>query len=61
MTSISTDGTTADFYPFDISFLGLVATSIINEVKCVNRVVDDVTGKPPGRSNGSAGVIIECG
>jgi GMP synthase (glutamine-hydrolysing) len=44
----STDGMTADFYPFDTKFLGLVATRIINEVKGVNRVVYDVTSKPPG-------------
>jgi GMP synthase (glutamine-hydrolysing) len=44
----STDGMTADFYPFDMSFLGQVATRIINEVKGVNRVVYDVTSKPPG-------------
>ncbi|MBN9048051.1 MAG: glutamine-hydrolyzing GMP synthase [Rhizobiales bacterium] len=44
----STDGMTADFYPFDIAFLGRVATRIINEVKGVNRVVYDVTSKPPG-------------
>jgi len=44
----STDGMTADFYPFDMSFLGVVATRIINEVKGVNRVVYDVTSKPPG-------------
>jgi GMP synthase (glutamine-hydrolysing) len=44
----STDGMTADFYPFDMKFLGVVATRIINEVKGVNRVVYDVTSKPPG-------------
>src|ERR1700691_2666850 len=44
----STDGMTADFYPFDMSFLGTVATRIVNEVKGVNRVVYDVTSKPPG-------------
>jgi GMP synthase (glutamine-hydrolysing) len=44
----STDGMTADFYPFDANFLGTVATRIINEVKGVNRVVYDVTSKPPG-------------
>ncbi len=44
----STDGMTADFYPFDAAFLGRVATRIINEVKGVNRVVYDVTSKPPG-------------
>ena len=44
----STDGMTADFYPFDMNFLGRVATRIINEVKGINRVVYDVTSKPPG-------------
>lgn len=44
----STDGMTADFFPFDMKFLGHVATRIINEVKGVNRVVYDVTSKPPG-------------
>jgi GMP synthase (glutamine-hydrolysing) len=44
----STDGMTADFYPFDMSFLGRCATRIINEVKGVSRVVYDVTSKPPG-------------
>ena len=44
----STDGMTADFYPFDMDFLGRAATRIINEVKGVNRVVYDVTSKPPG-------------
>jgi GMP synthase (glutamine-hydrolysing) len=44
----STDGMTADFYPFDMRFLGHVATRIVNEVKGVNRVVYDVTSTPPG-------------
>src|SRR5690349_19205514 len=44
----STDGMTADFYPFDMKFVGHVATRIVNEVKGVNRVVYDVTSKPPG-------------
>ncbi len=44
----STDGMTADFYQFDMKFLGETATRIINEVKGVNRVVYDVTSKPPG-------------
>ena len=44
----STDGMTADFYPFDMKFIGMVATRIINEVKGVNRVVYDITSKPPG-------------
>ncbi|MEJ1994156.1 MAG: glutamine-hydrolyzing GMP synthase [Limibacillus sp.] len=44
----STDGMTADSYPFDHAFLSRVATRIINEVRGVNRVVYDVTSKPPG-------------
>ena len=44
----SVDGMTADFFPFDMAFLGRVATRIINEVRGVNRVVYDVTSKPPG-------------
>ncbi len=44
----STDGMTADFYPYDMAFLGRVATRIINEVKGINRVTYDITSKPPG-------------
>jgi GMP synthase (glutamine-hydrolysing) len=44
----SVDGMTADFYPFDMAFIGKVATRIINEVRGINRVVYDVTSKPPG-------------
>jgi GMP synthase (glutamine-hydrolysing) len=44
----STDGMTADFFPFEMGFLGRAATRIINEVRGVNRVVYDVTSKPPG-------------
>jgi GMP synthase (glutamine-hydrolysing) len=44
----STDGMTADYFPFDHNFLGRVANRIINEVRGVNRVVYDVTSKPPG-------------
>ncbi|WP_134496786.1 glutamine-hydrolyzing GMP synthase [Microvirga pakistanensis] len=44
----SIDGMTADFYPFDMRFLGRVATRIINEVKGINRVTYDITSKPPG-------------
>jgi GMP synthase (glutamine-hydrolysing) len=44
----STDGMTADFYEFPWAVLGKAATRIINEVRGVNRVVYDVTSKPPG-------------
>ena len=44
----SSDGMTADFFPFDMNFLGRAATRIINEVRGINRVVYDVTSKPPG-------------
>ncbi|MGD9616053.1 MAG: glutamine-hydrolyzing GMP synthase [Alphaproteobacteria bacterium] len=44
----STDGMTADYYPFPHEILGRVATRIINEVRGINRVVYDITSKPPG-------------
>jgi len=44
----STDGMTADVYPFDPAFLSRVATRIVNEVKGINRVTYDFTSKPPG-------------
>ncbi len=44
----STDGMTADFFEFPWDVLARCATRIINEVKGVNRVVYDVTSKPPG-------------
>jgi len=44
----SVDGMTAESYAFDHDFLTRVATRIINEVRGINRVVYDVTSKPPG-------------
>jgi GMP synthase (glutamine-hydrolysing) len=44
----STDGMTADSFAFDHAFLASTATRIINEIKGINRVVYDVTSKPPG-------------
>ncbi len=44
----STDGMTADVYPFESAFLSRTATRIVNEVKGINRVVYDYTSKPPG-------------
>ncbi len=43
----SVDGMTADFYPYDMAFLSKTAARIINEVRGINRVVYDVTSKPP--------------
>ncbi len=44
----ATDGMTAESYPFDHTFLTRTASRIINEVRGINRVVYDVTSKPPG-------------
>ena len=44
----STDGMTADFYPFDNEFLSETSNKIVNEVKGINRVTYDITSKPPG-------------
>jgi GMP synthase (glutamine-hydrolysing) len=44
----STDGMTADYFPFPHEVLARTATRIINEVKGINRVVYDITSKPPG-------------
>ncbi|WP_373999720.1 glutamine-hydrolyzing GMP synthase [Bdellovibrio bacteriovorus] len=44
----SSDGMTADWYPFEFQFLREVSNMITNKVKGVNRVVYDITSKPPG-------------
>lgn len=43
----STDGMTADWYPFPHEFLARISNEIINRVKGINRVVYDVSSKPP--------------
>ena len=44
----SVDGMTADFYHYDMEFLAHAANRIINKVRGINRVVYDITSKPPG-------------
>ncbi len=44
----STDGMTADVYPFEMGFLTRVSSRIVNEVRGINRVTYDITSKPPG-------------
>ncbi len=44
----STDGMTADYYPYEHEFLARVSSRIVNEVRGINRVVYDITSKPPG-------------
>jgi len=43
----SSDGMTADWYPFQPEFLARVSNKIINKVKGINRVVYDISSKPP--------------
>ncbi len=43
----SSDGMTADWYPFEHDFLTGVSNKIINRVRRVNRVVYDISSKPP--------------
>ena len=43
----STDGMTADWYPFPYDVLGRISSRIINQVPGINRVVYDVSSKPP--------------
>ena len=44
---ISEDGTTADYFSFPKAFLDKISNKIINNVKGINRVVYDISSKPP--------------
>jgi GMP synthase (glutamine-hydrolysing) len=44
---VSTDGMTADWSRLPYDFLGLISNEIINKVKGINRVVYDISSKPP--------------
>jgi len=44
----STDGMTADWYPMPYDVLARMSSRIINEIRGINRVVYDITSKPPG-------------
>jgi len=44
----SSDGMTADWFAFPPEFLRSVSNRITNEVRGINRVVYDITSKPPG-------------
>ena len=44
----SVDGMTADWFPADNRLLSTIANRIVNEVDGINRIVYDITTKPPG-------------
>ena len=44
---ISEDGMTADYFQFNKSFMQMVSNKIVNNIRGINRVVYDVTSKPP--------------
>jgi len=43
----SDDGMTADFYNFDKKFMQTISNKIINNIRGINRIVYDITSKPP--------------
>ena len=43
----SEDGMTADFYEFKKSFMQDISSQIVNNIRGINRVVYDITSKPP--------------
>ena len=57
----SVDGMTADFYHYDMKFLGRAATRIINEVRGINRVVYDVTQQAAGHDRVGMRLLGDAG
>ena len=47
MAVTSLDGMTADFYEFKKSFIQEISNKIVNSIRGINRVVYDITSKPP--------------
>ena len=43
----SEDGKTADFFQFNKSFMQSISNQIVNNIRGINRVVYDITSKPP--------------
>ena len=43
----SEDGMTADFFQFNKSFMQSISNQIVNNIRGINRVVYDITSKPP--------------
>ena len=43
----SEDGMTADFYEFKKPFIQMISNKIVNSIRGINRVVYDITSKPP--------------
>ena len=56
----SHDGMTADWYPFEPAFLRAVSTRICNTVRSVNRVVYDITSKPPSGFDFFVALLVIC-
>ena len=44
---IRDSGMTADFYEFKKSFIQMISNKIVNSIRGINRVVYDITSKPP--------------